>query len=159
MNFSTLATTLAVNPAFLEEIKDSNTTLWQRLEELRSNCDCHDAKSLILRRLVNQLNEIRDLLALQFALEESYGYMEVPESDLHEPNASPERLRAQHCALYLTASELAEQAEELQYRGWAAQRVIQLIRQVKQFDLQLQDHERAERHLVASVRETLRHRS
>ncbi len=158
MSVSTLATTLAVNPAFLEEIKDSNTTLWEQVAALRDACESRQIRSVVLNRLVLLLNDVRDLLALQFALEETYGYMEVPATMATRLSHSIEHVRSQHCALYLSASELAEQAEELQYRGWVAERVDQLVRQVKQFDLQLQDHERSERELVIASRPAKRQR-
>lgn len=158
MSVSTVSRTLAVNPAFLEEIKDSNHTLWEQIACLRETCESHDLRSSVLHRLVGLLNEVRDLLALQFALEESYGYMEVPASVVAGLSHSIEHVRSQHCVLYLTASELAEKAEELQYRGWVAECVDQLVGQVKQFDLQLQDHERAERELIMASRSVKRHR-
>ena len=158
MSVSTASMTLAVNPAFLEEIKDSNSHLWQQIAELRQTCDSHEVRSSVLHRLVPLINEVRDLLALQFALEESYGYIEVPASVATPMSHSIEHARAQHCALYLTASALAEQAEELQYRGWIAERVDELVRQVAQFDLQLQDHERTERELIMASRSAKRHR-
>jgi hypothetical protein len=158
MTVSTLATTLAVNPAFLEEIKDSNTSLWEQIAKLRGVCESRDVRSAVLHRLVILLNEVRDSLALQFALEESYGYMEVPMTMANPLSHTIEQVKAQHCALYLAVSELAEQAEELQYRGWVAERVDQLVHQVKQFDLQLQDHERSERDLVSASRSPKRHR-
>ncbi len=152
MSVTTLTTMLAVNPAFLEEIKDSNASLWNQLANLRLLCDSHDEKSTILNQLVLLLNDVRDSLALQFALEESYGYMEVPLHLASGESATVEQIRSQHCVLYLTANELTEQAEELQYRGWVAERVDRLLLQVKQFDMQLQDHEHKERQLLGSFR-------
>lgn len=175
MSVSAIATTLAVNPAFLEEIKDSNATLWHQLSMLREICESRDVRPSVLHRLVDLLNEVRDLLALQFALEESYGYMEIPAASPSQFNSqtrdvattanrfspsqhSAEQIRAQHCPLYLMASELAEKAEELQYRGWVADKATQLVNQVKQFELQLQDHERAERLLIDASRQGMRTR-
>ena len=161
MSTTTLASTLTINAAFLEEIKDSNVTLWRRLSKLRDTCEGHEVRPVVLHRLVGLLNEIRDLLALQFALEESYGYQEIPTSTsahestkashLNRPQAL-EQIRGQHCALYLTINDLTEQAEELQYRGFVPAKVDDLVRQVRQFDLQLQDHERAERHMLRASR-------
>ena len=161
MSTTTIASTLTINAAFLEEIKDSNVTLWRRLAKLRDTCECHEVRPVVLHRLVGLLNEIRDLLALQFALEESYGYQEVPAlasarelakaSHLNRPHTL-EQIRGQHCALYLTINDLAELAEELQYRGFVTVKVDDLVRQVRQFDLQLQDHERAERHMLRASR-------
>jgi len=152
MSVLTMTTVLAVNPAFLDEIKDSNASLWNQLASLRLLYDSRDEKSTILNQLVLLLNDIRDSLALQFALEESYGYTEVPVHLASSEATTAEQVRSQHCVLYLTANELAEQAEELQYRGWVAVKVDELLMQARQFDLHLQDHERAERQLLASFR-------
>jgi hypothetical protein len=174
MSVSTISTTVAVNPAFLEEIKDSNATLWKQLSLLHETCNAREARPIVLHRLEDLLNEIRDLLALQFALEESYGYIEIPAGSpapspttsasalTSSPHTASQRLalqnsaeqvRAQHCPLYLMVSELAEKAEELQYRGWVADKAAQLVGEIKQFELQLQDHERAERLLLDASRQ------
>lgn len=152
MSVSTLSKTVAINTAFLEEIKDSNTALLSQLATLHEVCNHKEEHSTLLHKLVGLLNELRDALAFQFALEESYGYVEVPSSMMTELSHSIEQVRSQHCALYLTASELAEQAEELQYRGCDSEPVDDLVRQVKLFELQLQDHERSERQMLEASR-------
>ncbi len=153
-----MSVTLVVNTAFLAEIKDSNTTLWYRLQQIRDGCESRAPRSVVLHQLVELLNEVRDLLGLQFALEESYGYMEVASHPNGGVTVPAEQVRTQHCSLYLALNELAERAEELQYRGWVSQRVDDLIAQVKWFDLQLQDHERFERQLLENAR-TAAHRT
>jgi hypothetical protein len=158
MSVSTLNKTVVINSAFLEEIKDSNTALWLQLACLNEACNGHEVRSVVLQNLVGLLNEFRDSLALQLALEESYGYVEVPSSMMSELSHSVEHVRSQHCTLYLTISDLAEQAEELQYRGWTAEHVDELVRQVKLFELQFRDHEQSERHLLEVSRPVLRRR-
>lgn len=148
MSVSILSKTVVINTAFLEEIKDSNSALWDQLAQLHEACQSYDVRSVLLHKLVGLLDELRDALAFQFALEESYGYVEVPTSMSTDLSSSIEHVRSQHCALYLTISELAEKAEELQYRGWDAEHVDDLVRQVNLFELQLRDHEQTERQLL-----------
>jgi hypothetical protein len=142
---------LVLNPAFLQEIKDCNPDLWHTQHELRQVCSCQAEPSEITRLLVRMLDDFRDQLALQFALEESYGFLEVPE-DSSVANQIDEtlvhRVHAQHCPLYLELSELAERAEELQYRGIVMSQLMDLIAAVRRFDEKLTEHENLEGELI-----------
>tara|TARA_R110002167_G_scaffold39115_1_gene121056 strand:- start:350 stop:832 length:483 start_codon:yes stop_codon:yes gene_type:complete len=140
--------TLVVNPAFLQEIKDSHPDFWHTLHRVRQICECVEEPSQVTRDLVRWLNDLRDQMALQFALEESYGYIEVaPEFSSFKANAA-EKTLAQHCSLYLLLSELIEKAEELQYRGAIASYVRELVDQTQAFDKKLREHEQAENALI-----------
>ncbi len=157
MSVSTQVKTLTVNPAFLQEIKDSNPNLWTLLDQLVAVCSSTDDRAQRLRQLVPLLGEVRDLLALQFALEETYGYMEVPSTIAPVNSHLMQDIRSQHCTLYLMINELTEQAEELQYRGVddeKTQQVDRLIANVHQFELRFRDHERMEQDLIQCSRPT-----
>lgn len=161
MGVTTSAKTLTVNSAFLQEIKDSNLNLWQSLEQMVAVCQSRQERARRLRQLVPILGEVRDLLALQFALEETYGYMEVPSAIAPVNNHLLQDIRSQHSALYLMVSELVERAEELQYRGVNHERspqVDRLIDDVYQFELRFRDHERLEQDLIACSRPAYRDR-
>ena len=67
-------TTLVVNAAFLQEIKDSNPDLYQTIDQLGSVCASDEPPARLCRNLTRLLDRLRDQLALQFSLEESYGY-------------------------------------------------------------------------------------
>jgi len=143
---------LVLNPAFLQEIKDCNPDLWHTQHELRQVCDdCDSEPAQVTRQLVRLLDDFRDQLALQFALEESYGFVEVP-NDAAAANRIDEelvhRVHAQHCPLYLELSELAEQAEELQYRGIVMAQLLDLIGSVQRFNERLTEHENLEGELI-----------
>ncbi len=140
--------TLVVNPAFLQEIKDSNPDLSHALHELRQLLDCDDTPIQLSRRLARLLDDLRDLLALQFSLEESYGYMEVPDSPSRAVGQLACRAQAQHGKLYMQLSDLAEQAEELQYRGVESSQLRILMEQTIQFEYDLRTHEQAEHELI-----------
>jgi hypothetical protein len=45
-------------------------------------------------------------------------------------------------------SELAEQAEELQYRGVESSQLRILVQRARDFDTELREHERAENELI-----------
>ncbi len=140
--------TLVVNPAFLQEIKDSNPDLTHALEELRQVLQCDETPAQICRRLARVLDDLRDHLALQFSLEESYGYLSVAEHPSRVLGELACRVQSQHGMLYMQLSDLAEQAEELQYRGVELNQLHVLLQQTRQFDGELQAHENAEFELI-----------
>lgn len=152
---STQTRTLVVNPAFLQEIKDSNTDLWHSFHELRQTCQraagpvgqANSAQTA--KRLVRLLDDLRDLLGLQFALEESYGFVSLPgPSNGSRTGELSELMQVQHCSLFLRLSDLAERAEELQYRGMAEYELDKLISEATMFDAALREHERLEAELI-----------
>ena len=154
MNTTTSTKTLVVNAAFLQEIKDSNPDLWYAVHRLRGLCESQQEPAHLARQLVRQLDELRDLVALQFALEESYGFVEITAvSGDRDRTLAPladgcSRVQSQHCALYLQLSDLAERAEELQYCGVAAAQLRELIEQTRRFDADLREHENFETELI-----------
>ncbi len=141
--------TLVVNPAFLQEIKDGNPGLWHSLHHMRQLCQSNEDAIQIAKRLVRVLDELRDRVATQFALEESFGYIEVPAiSKISIANELAARAKHQHYKLYLSLSELAERAEEVQYRGAVRERLQSLIISAKQFDEDFRAHESLETELI-----------
>ncbi|MEM9586175.1 MAG: hypothetical protein AAGA03_02745 [Planctomycetota bacterium] len=147
---------LVINAAFLQEIKDSNQDLWLVLSAIRGTCQLQDEPIAVLRLLIEQLDQLRDLLAFQFTLEESYGWIEVerPASGLppeqSAPSIAPSELPNQHCALYLDVSDLVEQAEELQYRGVNLMALKTLLESTIRFDAKLREHEALEQELIVA---------
>lgn len=157
-----------VNAAFLQEIKDSNPHLWHEVHRLRTlcelePCDVEQPQSTI-REFISCLDELRDLLALQFALEESYGliagdsvaarrFAELLSLD-KQNTAEQERqdmvrtVTDQHRCLYLYLIDLVEQAEELQYRGCDAECLKTLAQSIQRFSADLTAHERLEAELI-----------
>lgn len=148
MMVHTSTKTLGINAAFLQEIKDSHPDLAHAVHALRATYHSEDVPSQTARRLVRLLDELRDFLAFQFALEESYGYIECAQPVSETLSEMAETARGQHCGLYLELSGLCEQAEELQYRGFACDNVRQLIHDTEQFDARLIQHERLEAQLI-----------
>lgn len=150
MVVQTLPATLRVNPAFLQEIKDSNTELWKTLTQIRKLYGSSASRSQAAHDLVRLLDDLRDHLALQFSLEEAYGYLELPAGKSVDDGEAEraEQARRQHCSLYLEISELCERAEELQYRGLASEQLALLIEETQAFEARFQAHEAIERQLI-----------
>lgn len=145
---STATKTLVVNPAFLQEIKDSNPDLWETVAELRKVCENKDEPGTVSRHLTRLLDGLRDQLALQFSLEESYGYMAVPQRTNGVLCDLANQTQSQHGMLYMQLSDLAEQAEELQYRGVESSQLQLLLKRTLEFDAELREHEQAENELI-----------
>lgn len=148
------ATVMVVNPAFLLEIKDSNPDLWAAVRELRSLCQPpsvlaqqHEPAET-LRRLTRLLDSVRDAVALHFSLEETYGFLTVPADHVARPDHRVETAKGQHTTLYLGITDLAEQAEELQYRGVCREALTRLIGGVRGWDADLTEHEKLEARLI-----------
>jgi hypothetical protein len=144
---------LSVNPAFLQEIKDSNPDYWESVKRLQHICHSHDDPTVQCRNFVKELDHLRDTIALQFSLEESYGYIAIGDrrdlsaSELPISEKTTQTL-AEHPGLYMSLSELTEWAEELQYRGVEFRTLRELNQRVMDFILQLQAHERDEAELI-----------
>ncbi|EMI55300.1 hypothetical protein [Rhodopirellula sallentina] len=157
-----------VNAAFLQEIKDSNPHLWHEVHRLRTLCELEpsdlEKPQATIRELVGCLDELRDLLALQFALEESYGLISAgsdaaqriaaslsiaEQSDAeHERQRMVRNVTDQHRCLYLQLIDLVEQAEELQYRGCDVDCLRMMTTSIERFSRDLTAHERLEAELI-----------
>lgn len=105
---------LTLNVAFLHEIKtDSNQPhiIIRRLQDLMSRHDPVEP-----RRLVDDLQYLRDALETHFALEEFYGYFESALIIDTQISAQAGGLKSQHETIYLELCELIEMAESALYR-------------------------------------------
>ncbi len=140
--------TTVVNAAFLQEVKESNLRLWSCLREMRElRVGRFDVRELS-RQLVTLMSELRDCIALEFSLEETYGFIEgVPSySGLGMPDAAQSKL--QHRELYLQLHDLCEQAEEAQYRGTIGRDIQIYLDAFATFDAALHAHEEFESELI-----------
>ncbi|MDG2221012.1 MAG: hypothetical protein P8L85_06515 [Rubripirellula sp.] len=144
----TTKSTIVVNAAFLQEIKDSNPEFYKTIDRLRSVCETDDSPARLCRNLTRLLDQLREQIALQFSLEESYGYMLVPSHSDDFLGETAVEVQAHHGMLYMHLSDLAEQAEELQYRGVEPRQLRVLVESACEFEFRLREHERAENELI-----------
>lgn len=157
-NTSTQTETLTVNGAFLQEIKDSNVELWDTMHQIRCTCDqaqdpgagagSAQQRNEAAKQLIRLLGQLREHLSLQFALEESYGFIESVHEVDQRVSEGAEIARSQHYRLYLQLSDLHERGQQLQYSGFAGKQYQHLIDETHAFDLSLQQHERNEMLLI-----------
>ena len=147
MAVSTLTSTVTVNAAFLQEIKEVNHELWQLLADLRHRCQRPIAPGSC-RTLVDKLSELRDQLALHFALEEAYGYFEDPVDVAPQLCRAAAALRSEHQQLYSGLSSIVERAERLFYDDRPAALAVWLGPEFLDFDVRLRSHEERENDLI-----------
>ncbi len=147
--FTKSRTTTSVNAAFLQEVKDNNVLLWGTLRQLRElpvECDDPIATSNLFVTLIGNL---RELLSLQFTLEDTYGYIEAAKTHFQLPaGIDAATAKLQHCELYLQIHELCEQAEEAQYRGTISRDLATFGKTFEIFDEALRSHEALEAELI-----------
>ena len=144
---ATMVGTVTINPAFLQEIKEVHLELWDALAEMRHRCQRPVATGMC-RHLLQWLEEIRDQLALHFALEEAYGYFEDPVDAAPRLCHLADALRAEHQGLYHDFSELVEKADRLYYDEQYTQMAMWLGPAFLAFDRRLRAHERQENELI-----------
>lgn len=151
MGFAMTTGTTTLNAAFLAEIKDLNRELWLLLEKLRHVCSRPISMCSQSHELVHSVAKLRELVAMQFSLEEAFGYIEHAITVDPRFSARAEALRAAHGDLFQEISRLSELADEL----WIEQRLASLTTIVpvafdRFYDAFL-DHEHVERELLTET--------
>ena len=106
---------LAVNAAFLREIKDDNRFLDELLLATRDAILGVDPTRLNVRALVELLRRLRDRLAMHFSLEEAFGYFENAREFPADLSLQADTCRREHEVLYLDVCDAVEAAEKLLY--------------------------------------------
>lgn len=140
--------TVTVNPAFLQEIKEVHHELWARLAEVRHILSQPVPFTTPPQEFVNLLADLRDQLALLFALEEGYGYFDGPVFVAPQLGYAAESLRAQHRELYLEFNQLVEQAERYAFRGQLKSWILVLAGSFMRFHQRFMLHESRENDLI-----------
>lgn len=112
----TQTSSVTINSAFLQEIKDVNQQLWDLIDEVRQLCKSELRNQWDCYRLCSRFELLRDQLATHFSLEEAYGYFDDPVSVAPRLSERVERLRQEHCTLYFRLAELVEFVQRLNQR-------------------------------------------
>ena len=141
-------TTVTVNAAFLQEIKEVNEDLWHLLAEVRRYCQRGVTSHAGCCQLLEALGALRDQMALHFALEEAYGYFDEPVYVAPRLSEQAAELRNEHRALYLDISNFVEDAERLNYRKRLPAAMPQLALRYEAFQAQFEEHEAREHDLI-----------
>ncbi len=144
---ATTTGTVAVNAAFLQEIKQDNHELRATLASLAPVADGNPL-FLDARQIVEGFARLRDQLAVHFALEESYGYFDEALSFNPRLSHQADVLRHQHSGLYLEICQLVERAEQCLYHEPGSTSLRQLANEFGSFHGRFQQHERQENSLI-----------
>lgn len=146
-----LTSTTMVNGAFLQEVKESNTSFWAALDRVRAVCVSNNESRLVAQEIVPSLGELRDTFALQISLEETYGYIQSCNPSSRNLAVQAQTAKRQHCELYMQLVEITEQAEEAQYRGTISRDIAMFVEACEQFIENLNVHEELENNLVEAT--------
>ncbi len=140
--------TLTINPAFLQDIKEDNIHL-KELLAATSTALAQDTNTLIRpRALAELMSRLRDQLATHFSLEEFFGYFDDAIDTAPRLSAEADVLRCQHETLYLSISELADDAENLLYGPVPDNALSALATRFQVFYEELTRHEESENDLI-----------
>jgi len=140
--------TVTINAAFLQEIKEVNQGLWRLLADVRRMCDSPATIDSAPRRFFGLVEQLRDHLALHFALEEAYGYFDDPIDVAPRLCRQANELRAEHHELYLMVVDLSEGAELLIQPSRVIGTVLTAVASFQAFDGRLKRHESRENELI-----------
>ncbi len=142
---------LTINAAFLQEIKDDNLRLYGLLDNLRA-CWLVNSPDVFRPEWFSRLiSDLRDQVAMHFALENAFGYFEKPVSSDPLLSAEAQRLHAQHEELYLQICSIAENAEAMLYPQMDEEAYTRQVDLFRDFYRAFQQHESAEFDLMVRV--------
>lgn len=142
---------LAVNAAFMWEIKSVNEDLWLVIELLHTMCRRPHLIPQRGKRMVGLLEQFLDLVAMQFTLEEAYGYFDDPEHVEATFSAQAIDLRDEHVVLYESLMGLVDRAQEYFFASDFSAMTYRLPASISAFIEQFQAHDRRECELTMTA--------
>ncbi len=141
-------TTVSINAAFLQEIKQDNVELRDLLQRLSGQLLQRRPRIHESRSLVECLQRLRDQLALHFALEEAFGYFENAVDIAPRLSERADELRGEHDLFFRDICGICEQAEQLMYHEVSPRTLRQIATRFGDFHDALQQHEARETELI-----------
>ena len=140
-----------VNYAFLHELKEENTPLWEDVVLLGSygqepfSCDWIEQNAgALLRRL-------RDRLAGQFRMEETLAY--IPVDGVTQSPMITKALN-QHLQILLHCIALSEKCDDFEYSGKLYTETYEIWKEMRSLYDEIMDHESLERRLLNSFNQS-----
>jgi len=139
--------TVAVNAAFLQEVKDDNVMLRDLLGAASKVLDPAQGTPVQPRIMAELLGTLRDQLAIHFSLEEALGYLDDVVVETPRLSEKAFQLRAEHKTLYTSISDLADDAERLLMGGGPMAKPM-LMKRFRAFCRCLKEHDLREDELI-----------
>ena len=140
--------TVTINAAFLQEIKEVNEDLWRLLDRAKHVCRKPQTVERQGRQVVEMLAELRDQLAMHFALEEAYGYFDDPIRVAPRLSALASALREEHQVLYAMIRDLADDVDELSRTESLSENGLRVVERFGEYYDRFQQHENRENELI-----------
>ena len=137
-----------VNNAFLNELKECNSALWDDVNLLGSYAQEPFCSDWIEQNGGSVLRRLRVELSGQFRLEETYGYVAGP-GPIQDRNVS--KALDQHLNIVLQCVALSEQFDDLEYCGKLSCETLEIWKQMKSLFECIMEHEALERRLIAAA--------
>jgi len=137
-----------VNNAFLIELKECNSSLWEDVNLLGSYTQEPFCADWIEEEAGVLLRRLRQELSGQFRLEETFGFVAGP-SQHQDRNVS--KAIDQHLSIVLMCVALSEQLDDLEYCGTLSSETLGIWHQMKRLYELIMEHEALERRLSAAA--------
>ncbi len=137
---------VAVNAAFLKEIKEDNLllkSLWDQIGPLAAHIE---TATNHWPELITLLSDLRDQLAIHFTLEEAYGYFDDAVDIAPQLSLQAENLRGQHRNLFEQIRDLADRVTEVSLES--EQQSTAFMKRFSRFRRDLENHEEDELKLI-----------
>lgn len=137
-----------VNVAFLQELKESHSTLWEDVNLLGSYVQEPLCADWIEQNGGALLRRLREGLSSQFRLEETFGYVDGP------PGATDPQIECavdQHLRIVLQCVDLSEQFDDLEYSGRLNCETVSIWNQMKAMYDAILEHEALERNMLSQT--------
>lgn len=145
---ATATRTVAVNAAFLQEIKEDNRELRHLLAETGNLLSRPQEVRAPLRKLAEALSNLRDQFAMHFSLEEAFGYFDDAVDVAPRLCEQAESLRNEHEGLFRKICEIEEAAEQLLYGEASTRSDNEVARRFFAFRDEFERHESRENDLI-----------
>jgi hypothetical protein len=143
--------TVAINAAFLQEIKDDHHELRQLMHHAGGMFARGDWMPAELGHLSVLLGKLRDQLAMHFSLEEAFGYFDDAIESAPHLSRHAEELRAQHAEMYSELCRLADLAERLVNQSALEPAMATLAADYRAFAVRFGEHESQETQLIVEA--------
>jgi len=137
-----------VNNAFLIELKECNSSLWEDVNLLGAYTQEPFCADWIEEEAGVLLRRLRQELSGQFRLEETFGFVAGP-SQHQDRNVS--KAMDQHLSIVLMCVALSEQLDDLEYCGTLSSESLGIWHQMKRLYELIMEHEALERRLSAAA--------
>ena len=136
-----------VNSAFMNELKECNSPLWEDVNTLGSYTQEPFCADWIEQEAGTLLRRLRVELSGQFRLEETFGYVAGP-SYQQDPNVT--KALDQHLSIVLLCVALSEQLDDFEYCGTLSSETMGIWHEMKKLYEAIMEHESQERRLSAA---------